>query len=152
MDLRRWMCAAALAALSGCSAVAPQPVAFELGAVQFSGGDEIAVEEVCSSTGQLDAGALVTVRGKYRLASRDVGTLYLGTTTHGVVRDAHGDAPSSSVTVARGSGTFELQHRIPAPGYLHVTFYDLSSGGPFGGQYFGHGQSLLVAKDWSYAR
>lgn len=150
MEPRRWLCTAALAALAGCAA-APRPVAFEVGAAEFSGGDEIVVEEVCSSSGQIAPGSLVTVRGKYRLASRDSGRLYLGTTTHGASPD-QGDDVVSSCTVARGLGAFELQHRIPAPGYLHVTFYDVPSGEPFGGRYFGSGESLLVAKNWPYAR
>src|SRR5690606_6089602 len=142
---------AAIAALVGCSASAPLPVAFEVGAVEFSGGDEIVVEEVCSSSGQIAPGAVVTVRGKYRLVSRDSGTLYLGTTTHGTTQ-VHSDTTGSRCIVARGSGEFELRHRIPAPGYLHVTLYDVQSGAPFGGKYFGRGESLLVAKNWSYAR
>jgi hypothetical protein len=151
MNLQRWVCMAAMAALAGCSAAAPMPVAFEVGAFQFSGGDEILVEEVCSSSGHIAPGAVVTVRGRYRLASRDSGNLYLGTTTHGH-SSVLGDDTASSRLVARGSGAFELQHRIPASGYLHVTFYDVQSGAPFGGKYFGRGESLLVAKDWSYAR
>lgn len=151
MNLRRWVCTAALAALAGCAASAPVPVAFEIGAAEFSGGDEIVIEEVCSSSGQLDPGAVVTVRGTYRLASRDSGSLYLGTTTQGTAAVA-GDASASSCVVARGSGAFVLQHRMPAPGHLHVTFYDVQSGAPFGGKYFGRGAGLLVAKDWSYAR
>lgn len=150
MDLRRWVFTAALAALAGCS-VTPRPVAFEVGAVEFSGGDEIVVEEVCSSSGQIAPGAVVTVRGRYRLASKDSGNLYLGTTTHG---DSvpQGDDVVSGCLVTRGKGAFELQHRMPAPGYLHLTFYDVQSGLPFGGKYFGSGESLLVAKNWSYAR
>lgn len=151
MDLRRWVCTAALAALAGCAASARLPVAFEIGATEFAAGDEIVVEEVSSSSGQLDPGAVVTVRGKYQLASRDSASLYLGTTTRGPAA-VHGDASASSCVVARGSGKFELQHRIPAPGHLHVTFYDLQSGASFGGRYFGRGESLLVTKGWSHAR
>ncbi len=62
-----------------------------------------------------------------------------------------GEGPTGSCIVARGEGTFELQHRVPAPGHPHVTFYDVRSGEPFGGRYFGNGPSLLLAKNWSSA-
>lgn len=151
MNLRSWLYTVAVTVLVGCTTSAPRSVAFELGAMEFFGGDGIVVEEVCSSSGQLDPGAVVTVRGKYHLATRDSGTLYLGTTTQATVA-ADGEPIASSCIVARGSGSFELRHRIPGPGHLHVTFYDLQSGAPFGGQYFGRGESLLIAKDWPYVR
>lgn len=149
--LSRFVPAAFLAVLAACAAAPPQPVAFESGAVEFHAGDEIVVDEVLSSRGRIEPGALLTVRGRYRLASRDSGTLYLGTTVEGDGAVA-GEGQTGSCIVARGEGTFELQHRVPAPCHPHVTFYDVGSGAPFGGRYFGNGPSLLLAKNWSYAR
>jgi hypothetical protein len=45
---------------------------------------------------------------------------------------------------------FVLEHTVPGPGYPHVTFYDLETGKPFGGSYFGSGDSLLIQKQLWY--
>ena len=142
---------ALVSALAACATSAPGDVRFELGAAEFPGGDEIVVDHVASSTGDFSPGAVVTVRGRYVLASRATGRLELGTTETGSAGERF-MSPNEQVVVDRGSGQFELAHRVPAAGFLHVTLYDPDSGRPFGGQYFGRGDSLLVAKDWSYAR
>lgn len=142
---------AVLAALAACSTTNGKSTAFELGAAEFHGGDTLVLDEVRSSTGTFAPGSLVTIRGRYRLASRESGTLHFGTTVQEGA-DAGPAEPKARLVVARGGGTFELEHRVPSPGHLHVTFYDVVSGQPFGGQYFGKGESLLVAKSWPYAR
>lgn len=147
MTSRIHACIAALLLVAGCATVSPG-VPFEVGATEFHGDDRIVIEEVVSDRGDLSPGATVTVRGRYRLASREVGTLYFGTTTRG--QEVEGNVGGRR-EVSRGSGQFELEHRIPAPGYLHVTFYDVESSAPFGGTYFGRGDSLLTAKSWSYS-
>lgn len=141
----------AIAILSvACATPSPAGIRFELGAMEFHGGDALVIENVQSTTGGFAPGSLVTVRGRYHLASRDSGTLLLGTTTQGTA--TQDPEPAGHVPVARGSGSFELQHRIPAAGHLHVTFYDPATGAPFGGQYFGTGDTLLQTKNWSYER
>jgi hypothetical protein len=142
---------AVAAVFAACSTVSSDGVSFELGAAEFHGGDQIVVEDVLSTTGGFSPGSVVTVRGSYCLASRDAGTLYLGTTFQGNLGDRPAE-PRGQVAVHRGTGRFELQHRVPAPGHLHVTFYDPESGRPFAGQYFGRGESLLISKEWAYAR
>lgn len=140
-----------LVASTACATVPADGIPFELGAAEFHGGDRIVIDHVHSTTGGFAPGSLVTIRGSYQLASRDAGTLYFGTTTTdpACVRQPE---PAEHGKVTRGSGTFALQHRIPAAGHLHVTFYDLDSGQPFGGQYFGKDDSLLVTKAWAYTR
>lgn len=140
-----------LAASTACSTVPDAGIPFELGAAEFHGGDRIVIEHVQSTTGGFAPGSLVTIRGSYHLASRDAGTLYFGTTTNDPAYSQQPE-PEAQEKVTRGSGTFALQHRIPAAGHLHVTLYDLDSGQPFGGQYFGRDDSLLVTKAWAYAR
>ena len=71
---------ALVSALAACATSAPGDVRFELGAAEFPGGDEIVVDHVASSTGDFSPGAVVTVRGRYVLASRATGRLVLGTT------------------------------------------------------------------------
>ncbi|MEZ5987796.1 MAG: hypothetical protein R3F30_01450 [Planctomycetota bacterium] len=122
----------------------------ELGARAFNGGDDIVIEEVASDRGDLGPGAVVTVRGRYRLGSRERATLYFGTTVTTDVRAP--DSPDEQEVVGEGDGTFELTHRVPGPGYLHLTYYDLGSGRPFGGVYFGRGDGVLREMTWSYTR
>lgn len=140
-----------LAALAACASAPSQPTAFELGASEFRDGDELVIEDVRSSTGSFSAGSEVTIRGRYRLASRDAGVLYFGTTVQEGA-SAGPAQPKSAFDVVRGAGEFEFVHRVTTPGHLHLTFYDAVFGQPFGGQYFGKGESLLLAKTWAYAR
>ena len=143
------LCAAFL--LAACSSVAPDGLAFELGAAEFHQGDQLVIEQAHSSTGAFEPRAVVTILGRYTLASRPNGTLYFGTTrTEGTGTRAM--QPGARLEVSQGSGTFELQHEVPGPGHLHVTFYDPQSGAAFGGQYFGVGDTLLVEKGWAYQR
>jgi hypothetical protein len=137
--------------LAACATVGSRHVPFELGAAEFHGGDRVTIEDVQSTTGSFSPGSVVTVRGRYSLASRHTCTLYLGTTVTEGDRSDSSDA-RQSCRVAHGSGAFELQHHIPAEGWLHVTLYDVGTGQPFAGQYFGSDRTLLVAKDWSYSR
>lgn len=149
---RLHLCVLAVATVAAaCSTLGSGSTPFELGAAEFPSGDAIVIQEVSSTTGDFSPGAVVTVRGRYSLVSRGTGHLYLGTTTREPVPGRR-DSPTEQVTVQRGAGQFELQHEVPAPGFLHVTFYDPQTHQPFGGQYFGKGDSLLVAKSWAYSR
>ncbi len=149
-----------LAALATASCAGPEvsssadaeDIAFELGAIEFPVDDLVLIEAVRSSVGAITPGAVLTVSGEYTLRSRDRAALYFGTT-----ETETGDGPTPTdarqqVEVGLGSGRFELTQVVPGPGYPHVTFYDVSTGKPFGGLYFGNGETLLHVKAWSYAR
>jgi len=127
-------------------------VAFDVGATEFSSGDRIVVERVHSSTGQIAPGAALTVLGRYELCSRETALLYLGVTATTSVGAATAVEPRQQSEVALGSGQFELTYVVPGPGYPHVTFYDSSTGKPFGGVYFGTDETLLRTKSWVSAR
>ena len=147
-----------LVALASCAAIANppskdgSPATFELGAAEFLDDDLIVVEQVLSSSGQITAGATLTVRGKYALGSREAAWLYLGvtaTTSDGATTKV---GPHQRSEVPLGEGDFELRLVVPGPGYPHVTFYDVATGKPFGGLYFGSGDSLLRTQAWTNAR
>lgn len=126
-----------------------EPVEFELGAQDFPGGDSIVIEEVIGEYGVLLPGSQVIVEGTYELVSREHGALLLSVTNSGA------DGPTvlehgQQLLVERGAGTFELWMTMPDQGWPHVTFYDVDSGGPFAGVYFGVGESVLHEKSWPY--
>jgi len=50
--------------------------------------------------------------------------------------------------VAQGSGDFLLSATIKEPGHVHLTFYDVYCGNPFGGFYFGTGPQMQEIADW----
>lgn len=149
-----------LALLVASSCAAPEAsrspdgsiVAFDVGATEFSSGDRIVVERVHSSTGQIAPGAALTVRGTYELRSRETALLYLGVTATTSVGAVAAVESRQHSEIALGSGQFELTYVVPGPGYPHVTFYDSATGKPFGGVYFGTGETLLQTKSWVSAR
>ena len=65
------------AVVAGCSTSADtatrSPVAFEIGAREFTLGDEVVIEELLSTGPDISRGDFVTVRGSYRLESRRSG-------------------------------------------------------------------------------
>jgi hypothetical protein len=148
---------AIIGSIPACS-VAPagieaRPISFEVGVRDFGPRDDLVIDEVRSTDTTLSAGSLVTVRGRYRLGTRESARLYLGTTTSGT--QGSDVLPEQQTRVDRGDGSFELVHRIPAAGHLHVTYYDPNSGRPFGGLYFGQSTGdldVLRSKSWAYDR
>ncbi|MDF1838180.1 MAG: hypothetical protein P1V35_09950 [Planctomycetota bacterium] len=151
----------ALLALIACQStepavlsVDPYPMEYEIGASDFPFGDHITIDRVLASSSHLLEGTTLTVHGTYDLRSRDEATLYLGTTaTEDVERKPkpEGELPNHS-KVLQGQGSFVMQHTIPGPGYPHVTFYDLETGKPFGGSYFGNGDTLFTERELWYGR
>jgi hypothetical protein len=79
-------------------------------------GDELVLDTVESDSATLAPGATVRVRGRYRLASLDAGTLYFGVTNG----QCFGD---TSRPVWRGSGEFDFTLHVVEPGDLHVSLY-----------------------------
>lgn len=125
------------------------PVAFELGAQDFPGGDSIRIERVMGDRGVLMPGEPISVEGTYELISRERGVLTLGVTNSG----AEGPTtiePRQQLILQRGAGSFELRMTMPHQGWPHVTFYDPATSGPFAGVYFGVGESVLHEKSWPY--
>ena len=127
----------------------PHKVPFELGESEYVGADRIEILEVWGSEPAYQPEGRYLVRGTYRLASVREATLLLATTT--TRTDNSGPTePAQTMQVTRGSGTFELVHRMPAEGYPHLTFYGPSGSG-IGGVYFGTGVSVKRDKGWSYS-
>jgi hypothetical protein len=99
-------------ATSGCRLLPPthglaEPVAFELGARDFPGGDALVIERVLGERGALIPGTPVTVEGTYELVSRERGMLLFSVTGSG----AGGPTPlepGQQLLVERGAGSFSL--------------------------------------------
>lgn len=123
---------------------------YEIGATEFQAGDGLTIDRLQLEGETFEPGATIHIEGRYELGSREAATLYLGTTAIGAREASFEEDEANRVSVASGSGTFALSHRIPARGYPHLTFYDARTGAPFGGIYFGRGESLLRERDWSY--
>ena len=111
--------------------------------------DRIEIREVWGTAPQYKPGESYLVRGTYRLDSLDTATLLLSTTATSS-QNSGPTEPTQLSQVARGARDFELVHKMPTQGYPHLTFYN-PSGSPFGGVYFGTGDTVLRDKRWSYA-
>ncbi len=123
-------------------------VPIELGDTELYDGDAIAITEIRGTESLLRPGGTFLVKGRYHLASHDRATLLFSVTA----RHGTGHAPipvDSQIAVSHGDGEFALVTTINGAGYPHLTFYG-SDGHPFGGVYFGNGESLLPKKSWSY--
>lgn len=118
-----------------CADSAPQRTSFVLGQFKFLEGDSIVIDEVLSTSPKLSVGDRVVVRGHYRLKHRDEAKLSLFVTTREQVSVAV--VKDQTMAVRQGSGSFELACEIRNEGALHVSFYSVTSGRPFGGVYFG---------------
>ncbi|MFT5199371.1 MAG: hypothetical protein ACI87O_002040 [Planctomycetota bacterium] len=143
-------CLLACTAPRPMSSIGSHPLDIEIGASDYPFGDGIEIESVASSTGRIEGESVLTVRGTYDLSSRDSATLYLGTTSTSSAIVTPRSAVKNSSVIKKGAGQFVLEHTVPGPGYPHVTFYDLETGKPFGGSYFGSGDSLLIQKQLWY--
>lgn len=124
--------------LAVCSNAAPitHEVPVKLGPKRFLDGDAVRIESVTSTSPSLGPGDTVTVTGKYRLDSHDEATLALYLTqTEG---DGIEETDSTQIVKAtRGWHEFTSVITVKHRGLLHLTFYDRTSGKPFGGVYFG---------------
>jgi hypothetical protein len=137
----------ALAALGGTSETPtdfPAEVAFELGKAEFLPGDIITIQQVRGTSSTIVTGGTYCVEGTYTLASREEADLALFATTMSDVPTPID--PSQHTRIAKGTGNFRLVKTVRQEGYLHVSFYPVSSGGDFGGVYFGQGKWVLHLK------
>lgn len=121
-------------------------VPVQLGPKAFRDGDVIQIEEVRSTSPNLEQGDMVTVKGHYRLGSREAANLQL------LVTQIEGDgleetSAGQTTPASRGFKPFEVTITVKHKGYLHLTFYDAKSGKPFGGTYFGTKSQMSKAKD-----
>ena len=123
-------------------------IPFVLGPKKFKAGDAIVIEQVLATTPNLAAGDRVVVRGQYLLASKENATLLLVLTqTEGAVNE--NVSPTQMMKLERGTGAFELAYEVKHTGVLHLTYYGLADGKPFGGVYFGTKPQMDGIKDWT---
>ena len=123
-------------------------IPFVLGPKKFKAGDGIVIEQVLANSPNLAAGDRVVVRGQYLLASKENATLLLVLTqTGGAVKE--NVSPTQMMKLARGPGAFELAYEVKHTGVLHLTYYGLADGKPFGGIYFGTKPQMDGIKDWT---
>ena len=124
------------ATLVGYAAVGLREIQFKITSQQFEAGDSIVVEQVIATSPELKIGDKVMVRGRYSLRSRQQAALGFFLTTEGLSEPTP-VSPKQKKEIAAGTGTFELEHVVPADGALHVSFYPSPNGSSFGGVYFG---------------
>ena len=123
-------------------------IPFVLGPKKFKAGDGIVIEQVLANSPNLAAGDRVVVRGQYLLASKENATLLLVLTqTGGAVKE--NVFPTQMMKLERGTGGFELAYEVKHTGVLHLTYYGLADGKPFGGIYFGTKPQMDGIKDWT---
>ena len=123
-------------------------IPFVLGPKKFKAGDAIVIEQVLANSPNLAAGDRVVVRGQYLLASKENATLLLVLTqTEGAVNE--NVSPTQMMKLERGTGAFELAYEVKHTGVLHLTYYGLADGKPFGGVYFGTKPQMDGIKDWT---
>jgi hypothetical protein len=141
-------CASFVSTAAGqTSADFPAVVPFDLGAAEFFPGDNITIQRVTGTSPTISTGGTYCVEGTYTLASRDKADLSLYITT--VTNISTPTDPSQIMRIEKGTGTFRLVTTMGSEGYLHVSFYPVSTGSSFGGIYFGQGAWVLRNKTWS---
>ena len=141
----------ALAAWGGTNSIAADfssTVPFELGEGGFLPGDSITIQRVTGTGPTIRTGETFCVEGTYTLASQEKAHLALYATAQSAVPTP--DEPSQSTLIEKGTGTFRLVKTMREEGYLHISFYPVSSGGSFGGVYFGQGEWVNRDKGWSH--
>ena len=122
-------------------------VTVKLGAKAFRDGDVIKIDEVRSTSPKLEQGDTVTIKGHYRLESRDAASLQLLLTQiNGKGFEESDKQQLLNITRARFR-PFEVTITVKHKGYLHLTFYDTKSGKPFGGTYFGTAEQMDQASE-----
>ncbi len=123
------------------------PTPTVLGPKAFLDGDVIELTDVQATSSRLEQGDSLTVRGRFRLESRDEARLALYVTQ--TAGDGIEEVDRSQTTLLSGlRGEFELKTMIKHRGVLHVTFYDTRSGKPFGGVYFGTPAQMSEIAHW----
>ena len=137
------------AATDGTSGNLPHAVRYELGDAEFAPGDKITIQQVRGTSETIATGGTYCVEGTYTLGSRAEATLAFYTTSISDSGPTLVD-PKQLVRIKRGTGTFHLVQALSDDGYLHVSFYPVSSGSGFGGVYFGQGNRVLRNKGFSH--
>jgi len=139
--------AIALASVAAGAQQVQDSQTFVLGPKAYREGDAIEITALTATSGRLEKGDSVTIRGRVKLASRDSADLCLFLTqTQGDGREEVD--PRQVRAISKGSSEFELKTTIKHEGMLHVTFYDSKSGKPFGGAYFGTADQMKQIADW----
>ncbi len=123
-------------------------VSFVLGSKKFKDGDAIFIHQVRATSPKLEIGDTVVVRGRFDLQSKEKATLALYLT------QTEGDgeervSPTQRMEIKKGTGAFELVYEIKHTGALHLTFYSIPDGKPFGGVYFGTWSQMEKIKGWT---
>jgi hypothetical protein len=126
-----------------------QTVAVELGDAHFAPGDSLTIQNVYGTSDLILTGGTYCVEGTYTLNSQDAAELALFTTGAADNRKTPVE-PTQTQRITKGTGTFRLTTPLRTEGYLHVGFYPLTSGGSFGGIYFG--QKPWVLHDGQYSQ
>ncbi len=126
----------------------PYVVPFELGDAEFAPGDNITITSVRGTRNVITTNETYCVEGTYQLTSQDAADLSLFATVPN--SGSTPIDPRQVQRVAKGTGSFKLIKTMDENGYLHITFYSLSTGSGFGGVYFGQGDWVLHKKGWSY--
>ncbi len=129
------------------AAFQPKIIQVKDGVKFFQDGDSIAINEVRATSPEPKTGDKVIVTGSYVLSSRLEAKLSL------FVTDATGSGksnilPEQIFRISKGQGTFELSTTLEYEGYLHVTFYSVPDGKPFGGSYFGTAKQMEEIQLW----
>ncbi|MGO9244319.1 MAG: tetratricopeptide repeat protein [Verrucomicrobiia bacterium] len=115
----------------------------------FRQGDSIMITEVRASSSEFKVGDTVKVTGRYTLASKPRALLCLNVTATGKGDAWESQALEQELQVPQGSGEFVLPATIQQAGHLHLTFYDVDTGNPFGGFYFGTGPQMQEIANWN---
>ena len=139
-----------IAAATSVTTLAAEPIqehtAIHLGPKAYRDGDVIRITNVTSTSPMLEQGDTVTVKGKVRLDSRAKANLALYLTqTEGDGKE--GTNKTQTMIVEEGMADFSLTATIKHRGVLHLTFYDIETGRPFGGVYFGTKPQMVSISD-----
>lgn len=116
---RTFLAVLSIVPLAACALTPPssmKPVPFRVVERFEAPGDWIEIEDVSSDHSQLVASATVRVRGNYRLASRESGTILFGLTNGAFDGE-------TSRTLQRGAGRFDFSMYVKLPGDAHVSLY-----------------------------
>src|SRR5215831_4761554 len=116
----------------------PYVLQYELGISEFAPGDSITIQGLQGTTDAIQPGGTFCVTGTYTLDSEEEADLsFFATTTNRIPTPVD---PEQTVRVKKGTKSFRLVKKMTSEGYLHLTFYSLTTRQRFGGVYFGQDQ------------
>lgn len=108
-------------------------------------GDAIVITAVHGTADTIAVGNTYRIDGAYTLSSHEQATLCAYVTASKPDAPQRKRIPGQSVTIQKGSGTFTVFLKVEDPGCPHVSFYPVTSGASFAGEYFGTGDFLPPA-------